>query len=185
MIHIKLRLINFTSILIVSLTITLYSCTNIGEKYQKFLEVPLVLNLDKMIKVDSDTCETLQNKLHHIIIIDSVQCSKCLVNKWVMWQAFENKATDLSPEYALTIIVNGGDSTIVKRIQKVKRYGAYKSSVLIDTNQTFKHSNPIIDQSSAFNSILLNDSNKIIAFGDPSINSEIEEIWLKTIKEYK
>lgn len=172
-------------VVLVVMSLTICQCKSTHDKLEYINSCHVCVDYDNMLYIGDDNPKELNAKLKHIIWLDTIQCTSCLSNKWVLWEAFEYKAMTVSSDYKLILIIDGGDSTFLPKITKIKRYGGFSSTVLVDTCRSFVRNNKILNESTAFKSILLNDSNKIIAFGDPSTNTKLESIWLSIIKEEK
>lgn len=162
----------------------MWSCNSHDEQIKKFISTPINLQVNKMLFVGEDSNWLDKTNYIQILYFDSLRCSSCLSNKMVRWCEFEKKAKSIDSSYNVCLVVSGNPST-VKYIKRVKYYSEYLPVTYVDTAGVFSKNNPMVVNSSLYESFMIDKQGNVKVLGNPISNVNIENLLLSVLKEHK
>ena len=167
--------------------IILFSCNNdnrnmtvdiVTRFINKELIIPDTIDMyifDKRMKSKN---MSHRNKLSIITFVNG-NCGKC-VEQMLLWDEYMNKY-NLKDSISLLIFVNAFDYSIFEyHTQKAE----FKYPVIHDRNNCFFISNNLPEKIH-FQTFLVDSNNIVQAIGNPTINSNISDLYLKIIQKTK
>jgi len=152
------------------------------QKYQK----NTIILPDTLQVLINDTIKYLYNtdihsyRLKIVTVFNDSDCYKCYYLKFNSLKHFTEKLTSF--EHVILIVFFCGSSEYFKRI--VYPEIAFSSPVILDRKCVFISRNKLPD-SEEYNTLLLDENNKVLLIGDPTQNAETERLYINKISELK
>lgn len=119
-----------------------------------------------------------------VVNVDSSSCTPCRVTHVTQWNDWIDLANKTCSNFAILFIFqpkNGEEPALVNRLKRYSGYFYKKTPFYLDKegkflNQNFSHKIPL-----AMQTMLLNDSNKVVVVGNPNENEDISKQITETI----
>ena len=120
--------------------------------------------------------EFIQAPLKIVTYIDG-SCGICL-HKLKYWQNFITKLSTINCEIPVLVYISFEDKELSRQIL-LKRWSY---SIVLDNGKNFVTENKLHTSSSQ--SLLIDSNSKVLVTGDPSMDNEMEQLYLETIMKY-
>lgn len=181
------------SVFLVCICIMIYSCgfSNAdssedlwNSKVEKILKerVGKPINLPNLpiIKLN-DSLKTFNNSAPHIITYIDATCGVC-IGSLKHWQRFITRVRKSNKPCNFSIYIHS-DRNIDLLTSLIRKNSPFRGNYVYDKHNKFIESNNLYD--SRFQTLLLDSSNKIVLIGDIKFRPELEELYYKTIVNWK
>lgn len=112
--------------------------------------------------------------------VDSIGCTSCKLNL-NMWKNLITEFDSIDSEVSFLFYIHPGDAHELKKLLKREKF---EYPVCIDENDEFNKLNNFPSDVN-FHTFLIDQSNKIVAIGNPAHNPKIRELYLKIIRGEK
>jgi len=128
---------------------------------------------------DSSFASRLKNKYKILHYIDSSGCTPCKLTLFE-WNQLLKTLQDTRKEVAFVFIISTNDSTNIMKINKWKELHKCPYPIFYDRKNLLDDKNKFINDP-MFQTFLLDQNNKVILIGNPVGNTDLQNLYKKTI----
>lgn len=167
-------------------TVSLWSCKNnqIREEIERLQSHPI-----SMTACEHTSCyKAGENVMYSdiaspyklVIYIDSLSCSSCFISHMT---EYEECVQELSSNGIETIFIFEPDHNRREEVTSLLKEYAYPFWTVVIADAKFSTDNPHLPSMSTLKSFLLNAENEVVIVGNPTQNSKIKELMLKSLQK--
>lgn len=186
----RFMLLSKNVLLFIPLSLILGSCKDKSEEIQEKIfmmkSAPIHLPLDEMSCWINDSIQANrpweQAQIRLVVYIDSFICTECTMNSLYLWYDYtmiEKKYKDL---FQLCFIIKSNRKD-EQSLVSAFRYTGLNHPIYIDTTNTFMKANPNIPIEEPYHTFLLNKNDSVVLVGDPLKNTQIKNLYEKTLEK--
>lgn len=172
------------------MTLILGSCKDKSEEVQEKVllmkSVPIRLPFDEMSCWINDSIQVNrpweQTPIKLVVYIDSIICTECTMNslyQWYDYSLIEKKYRDL---FQLCFVIKSNQKDEQSLISTF-RYTGLNHPIYIDKKNAFMKANPNIPMEDMYHTFLLNQNDSVVLVGDPLKNTQIKNLFEKSLEQ--
>lgn len=147
-------------------------------------EREVILSLDEMLLYPmclNDTTFKHKYKYKYVVYVDSTECSPCKIIHLGIWNYYRNELYKNNTGFYMIFYP---PKNMVQDVLKAHTSYKHRIPIYIDTLGVFERDNPhIAEMTTEHHNFLLDENNKIIAFGDASTNYHVRDYIFSILKE--
>ena len=125
--------------------------------------------------------DSLRDKAKLFVYIDSTECSKCRISRFIQYDPFFAEA-EASSKYEVMLLLSfkeGESEEIIEFLTLLE----LPFPVFIDIEHLFSHLNPLLPSDYRFHSMLLDRRGRPLFFGDPVSNDKARDLFYNRLSE--
>ena len=123
--------------------------------------------------------DSLRGKAKLLVYVDSTECSKCRISRFVRYEPFFKEA-ERSGKFEVMLLLSVKESEYAEIIEHLELL-ENPFPVYVDEDHAFLSQNPELPGDSRFHGMFLQADGRPLLFGDPMANEETEKLYFSIL----